>query len=155
MIEEEDIQKSKGKELLEYFRLNGFDSYGSGISGEEVRHVLGLVIPAVGTKEDFDKVTLTELSAIGYVRDTLLNEGKYLACHRGNYRVLLPSENAKQVMSYMDSADKKLNKGLKLHRNTPNAMQDQDIGDDLNVRIHMRQESMKKSSVYGRPAQFR
>ncbi|MGI9142830.1 MAG: hypothetical protein ACR2IJ_06525 [Fluviibacter sp.] len=149
-----DEEKSKGKELLEYFRLNGFDSYGADISGEEVRYVLGLVIPIVGTKEDFDKVTLTELAAIGYVRDTLLNEGKYLACHRGHYRILLPSENAKQVMSYMDSADKKLKKGLKLHRNTPSASQDLKVGDDLNVRIHMRQEALKKSTVYGKPTRL-
>lgn len=113
-----DHSKSKSKELLDWMRRNNLDDYGSIIMGEDVRRVLGITMPEVGTRRDFDAVAMDELSGVDYCRNALLGEGKYLSMIKGNYRILLPSENAAQVESYMRSAENKLKRGLKLHRNT-------------------------------------
>lgn len=108
------------KELLTTLRDRGLLEYGSVIKGEEVRDILGIEYPEVGTKKDFDEVALTELGAVDYVRNILLGEGKFIASHQGDYRILLPSENKRQVDAYMQQADRKLRRAHKLSRNTPN-----------------------------------
>jgi len=70
-----------------------------------------------------------------------LGDGKYLAGDRGGYRILLPSENSKQVETYMRSADKKLNRALKLTRNTPKL--DTVKQDNSAARIMMKRESIR------------
>ena len=107
------------KELLAALRGRGLLEYGSVIKGEEVRDILGIEYPEVGTKKDFDEVALTELGAVDYVRNILLGEGKFIASHQGDYRILLPSENKRQVDAYMQQADRKLRRAHKLSRNTP------------------------------------
>ena len=108
------------KELLAALRGRGLLEYGSVIKGEEVRDILGIEYPEVGTKKDFDEVALAELGAVDYVRNILLGEGKFIASHQGDYRILLPSENKRQVDAYMQQADRKLRRAHKLSRNTPN-----------------------------------
>ena len=108
------------KELLTTLRDRGLLEYGSVIKGEEVRDILGSEYPEVGTKNDFDEVALAELGAVDYVRNILLGEGKFIASHQGDYRILLPSENKRQVDAYMQQADRKLRRAHKLSRNTPN-----------------------------------
>ena len=108
------------KELLTALRDRGLLEYGSVIKGEEVRDILGIEYPEVGTKKDFDEVALAELGAVDYVRNILLGEGKFIASHQGDYRILLPSENKRQVDAYMQQADRKLRRAHKLSRNTPN-----------------------------------
>ena len=109
------------KELLTALRERGLLEYGSVIKGEEVRDILGIEYPEVGTKKDFDEVALAELGAVDYVRNILLGEGKFIASHQGDYRILLPSENKRQVDAYMQQADRKLRRARKLSSNTPPA----------------------------------
>lgn len=107
--------------LLATLRDRGLLEYGSVIKGDEVREILGIEYPEVGTKKDFDEVALAELGAIDYVRNALLGQGKFIASHQGDYRILLPSENRRQVDAYMQQADRKLRRAHKLSRNTPSA----------------------------------
>lgn len=107
------------KDLLAHLRAAGQLEYGSVVMGGHIRALLGLEYPEVGTKKQFDALALTELSAINYIRDRLLSEGKYLVGIRGDYRVLLPSENASQAEALMDSADRKMRRARKLLSNTP------------------------------------
>jgi hypothetical protein len=109
------------KELLTALRERGLLEYGSVIKGEDVRDILGIEYPEIGTKKDFDEVALAELGAVDYVRNILLGEGKFIASHQGDYRILLPSENKRQVDAYMSQADRKLRRAHKLSRNTPSA----------------------------------
>lgn len=107
------------KELLTALRERGLLDYGSVIKGEDVRDILGIEYPEVGTKKDFDEVALAELGAVDYVRNILLGEGKFIASHQGDYRILLPSENKRQVDAYIQQADRKLRRARKLSRSTP------------------------------------
>jgi hypothetical protein len=134
-----------GKCLLAYLREYGLDDYGSVILTEKVRDVLGLEYPEVGTKKEFDALALAELSAVDYVRNALLNEGKYFASSNGNYRVLLPSENAQQIESYMSGADRKLHRALKLARSAPAT--DGYKSDNTLARILLKRESIRSNPI--------
>jgi len=96
----------------------GLLDYGSVISGGLVQTILAIEVPITANKEVFTSLALYELSAVDYVRNVLLGQGKYLAQANGDYRVFLPSENARQCERYISSANKKLNRSLKLSRNT-------------------------------------
>lgn len=135
-------EEASNTNLLEAIRSEGLDAYGSIIEAEWVRKKLGIVIPSVGTKREFDAAAIAELSAVDRVRQVLLNEGKYLGMRDGNYRIFLPSENARQVEAYMQQADKKLKRGLKLSKSTP--VDASHPVSDLNVRLIMKQESIRK-----------
>lgn len=132
------------KELYEELGARGLLEYGSVISGDIVRRILGLRMPAVGTKRDFDEVTLAELGAIDYVRNTLLGRGKYLAGASGDYRILLPSENKRQVDIYMNQADNKLRRALKLSKNMPSVVKRHD---NTSARIMMKRESIREHAA--------
>lgn len=133
-------EKNKGKCLLEFMRSNDLDLFGSVMTSEKVREVLSLRMPEVATKKEFDAIALQELAAVDYVRNVLLDEGKYLAMRDGGYRILLPSENARQVESYMHQADKKLRRALKLNKNTPRSGTQK--FDNVAARILMKRESI-------------
>ena len=135
-------RKHDGKCLLEWLRQEGLTEYGSVFLGDSVRGVIGLVMPEFGTKKEFDQVALRELSAIDYCRNTLLGEGKYLSQVQGDYRILLPSENARQIEQYISNADSKLRRALKLSRNSP-AM-DGGVLDQTSARILMKREGLKR-----------
>ena len=119
----------------------GAFEYGTTIKTETILNAFGvkqIVYPA--TKEDIQRYELSELTITGYIRDKLLNSGKYLKGERDSYRVLLPSENAGQVVSYMNSADNKLKRGLKLNNNTPSEYK---ITSNDEVRAIMKRENCK------------
>ena len=129
------------KPLYETLKSVGLLEYGAVISGELVRDILGLQMPEYGTKKQFDEIALAELGAIDYVRNILLGEGKYITSNNGDYRVLLPSENKRQVDLYMGQADKKLRRALKLSRNMPAV--DSCRPDNTSARIMLKRESIR------------
>ncbi len=120
----------------------GFFEYGVTITGVELRGFFDIEeIEYPAQKRDIDKQTLLELGVADFIRNRLLNDGKYFKGERDNYRVLLPSENAAQVMSYMNSADNKLKRGIKLNKNTPTKYK---ISSNDEVRAIMKLESTKE-----------
>lgn len=130
------------RELYTELRARGLLEYGSVIAASVVHGLLDITVPDVGTKSDFDKLSLLELAAIDYVRNILLGEGKYLTGHAGGYRVLLPSENAAQIEQYIGSADKKLNRALKLSRNSPHTQSGHP--DQTEARVLMKQAGFRR-----------
>lgn len=132
--------------VVDWFREQGFAEYGSVVLRTELLEFVGIEIPKYGTKKDFDKAALAEIEVVQYLRNILLREGKYLKQDGDFYRVLLPSQNAQQVESYMRTADKKLKRATLLLRNTP--VEHQPV-DDTNVRLYMKQDSIKYTRKYG------
>ncbi len=119
----------------------GFLEYGAVMESMLFREVFGVEeITYPAERRDIEKQVLEELTCIDYVRNKLLNEGKYIKRDGDIYRVLLPSENAGQVLSYMNSADNKLKKGIKLNTNTPTEYK---INANDEVRAIMKRESIK------------
>jgi hypothetical protein len=139
--------KNPGRSLLEFIRAHKLDSYGSVILAESVHAVLGLEFPETATKRVFDQLALQELAAVDYVRNALLNEGKYLTQRDGDYRILLPSENARQIELYMNSADKKLRRAQRLSKHTPRI--ESQPRDNTAERIHLKREAIKNQVVHG------
>jgi hypothetical protein len=133
--------------LYDALEDEGLLEYGSIIPSAMVHRVLGLEVPAIGTKAQFDRLSLIELAAMDYVRGILLNSGKYLTGTPSGYRILLPSENAAQVEQYISSADKKLNRALKLCRNTPTT--DEGMPDQIEARILMKQSGAPRRHLPG------
>ena len=136
---------AKADDLLQHLKTLGLLQYGAVIEREVVHDFLGITMPALGTRAEFDAVSLAELSATGAVRDALLREGKYLAATRTGYRVLLPSENKAQIDAYMASARRKLNRAQKLNRTTPVAHNHQ--ADQTEARILMQQEGSRAKAA--------
>lgn len=134
-------------DLMEWFRANGFDQYGAVVTKEQLLHFLKIDVPLMGTWHDFRRVEIALLDPIRYIRDALLNEGKYLKGDRDVYRVLLPSENAAQVRSFEDSARKKLKRAATLSATTPS--EHKDVRDNTEIRIAMKLHSIKDSRLYG------
>lgn len=124
------------KELLTTLESLNYIEFGSVIPGDVIRNIMGIHYPTVGTKKEFDRLALLELGAVDYVRNVLLGRGMYLQQQNGDYRILLPSENARQVELYISSADKKLGRALKLTRNTPKT--DLTTNSQLEARIVMK-----------------
>lgn len=145
------MPKEANEGLLAWVQSNGLDTYGAYIPGEQVRKVLGLEMPVVGTLKDFNEITLAELQGIGYVRDALLKHGKYLKGERGDYRVLLPSENAEQVDRYREAAAQKIKRAALLEKTTPTQPND-DVRAKAQreARLHMRKEDLKASERHTR-----
>lgn len=112
-----DDKKQAGKCLLKHMQENGLDDYGSYIDGDELHAVLGIEMPETATKKVFDQLALVELSAVDYVRNVLLGEGKYITKSGNGYRILLPSETEHQVDAYIRQAKKKLSRAQKLRAN--------------------------------------
>lgn len=138
--------RSKGKCLYQALEAASLLEYGSVILADFVQAVIDIQYPETATKKEFDSLALAELSAIDYVRNILLSQGKYLTFSQGNYRILLPSENKKQVEQYLQSADKKLNRAMKLHRSTPGV---DNVKHDYQaeVRLVMKQETIKNMMI--------
>lgn len=115
--------------------------YGSVIETSLVHELLNIDMPTSAPKRVYDQLALMELAAIDYVRNMLLGQGKYISGTTGGYRILLPSENASQIDLYMESADRKLSRALKLSRNTP---QDAKRGaDQTEARIMMKRHGLR------------
>lgn len=102
-------------------------------------------MPEIASKSTYDRLALIELGAIDYVRNALIEQGRYIAGTPTGYRILLPSENAIQVENYMDSADRKLSRALKLSRCTPSIHANQP--DQTEARILMKRHGMRQRSA--------
>lgn len=139
---------SRSLDLMEWFRANGFDQYGAVMEESELMAYLELKVPETGTWYEFQRIRTAMLDPVDHIRNTLLNEGKYLRKEREVYRVLLPSENAGQVRNYEDSASRKLHRAEKLRANTPAVHKE--VNDPQAVRLHMKLLSLRDSRIYGR-----
>ena len=139
---------SRSLDLMEWFRANGFDQYGAVMEESELMKYLDLEMPETGTWHDFQRIRTAMLNPVDHIRNTLINEGKYLRKEGEFYRVLLPSENAGQVRSYEDSASRKLSRAEKLRTNTP--VVHKEVHDHQSVRLHMKQSALRDSRIYGR-----
>lgn len=127
--------------IYEALKSSGMLEYGSVIDASKLREMAGIVVPEVGTQEQFKDAALQELSISDFIRGRLISEGKYFASNGSKYRVLMPSENAEQVKKYMKSADSKLKRAIRLHDNTPKEYKE----DLTKVRIHSRREGIKEA----------
>lgn len=130
------------KELFTALQQRGLLEFGSVIPASLVQETLGIKVPALGTKAEFDAIAMLELAAIDYVRRLLLREGKYLGGNKGDYRVFLPSENRKQVDIYMQHADKKLKRALLLSKNSPTFADG--VVDQSQARIMLKRDSIRR-----------
>ena len=137
-------KREAARELHAELKARGLLVYGSEFSAAEVQEILGLTVPEVGTRAEFNALALAELTAVDHVRNVLLGQGMYLAGTRTGYRVLLPSENAQQVEQYMASADRKLNRALKLSQNTPAAVARPT--DQTEARIALKRQGLRHSA---------
>lgn len=135
------------KEFYAWFVENGYSAYGAEVPVETVQAFLGIEYPETASKKIYDTLTLIELGYVDYVRNMLLNDGKYLTNSRGVYRVLLPSENAAQVERYVSGASKRLNRALKLSKNTPDEYKRPN--DDTAVRIELKKKSIQEAHRFG------
>jgi hypothetical protein len=97
-------------------------------------------------KQIINSLALEELKLTDYIRNILINRGMYLSNTKGAYNILLPSENYKQVQLYMASADKKLNRAIKLSKNTPRS-KGYDENDSLVVRAMMKRENIRENKT--------
>ena len=122
----------------------GLFDFGAVIPRAMVYDLLGLDVPEVASKAVFDRIAMLELQAMDYCRNMLLGHGKYLAGTPSGYRVLLPSENKAQVDAYMESADRKLERALKLSRNSPKASHPPD---QTEARIMMRRKGYRHGAA--------
>jgi hypothetical protein len=133
--------KAAQKELLTTLREMKLTEYGEFIPADFVQEVLGIEMPATATRKEFAKLEIVEMAAIDYCRAHLINEGKYIKQVPNGYRVLLPSENVGQIESYMDSADRKLSRALRLSRTTPREAAQ--IPDQTEARILMKMQQRR------------
>lgn len=133
------MSRENSRELFTELNNRGLTEYGSDIESTVVHEILGIEMPDVAPKSEYDRLSMLELAAIDYCRNVLIGHGKYLQGTRTGYRVLLPSENKGQVDSYISSADKKLSRALKLSRNTP--AENHDHHNQTIARIIMKQSS--------------
>lgn len=140
---------NEGRDLLRVLRESDLLDYGSVIETAMVHDALGITVPEVASRAKFNELELLELGAIDYVRNVLLNDGKYIAACAGGYRILLPSENKKQVEAYIRSADKKNRRAHRLSVNTP--VQHTTEQDQTNARIHFRQHSHRRGMQAAHP----
>lgn len=134
--------KNAQKELLSLLREMKMTEYGTFIEASLVQEVLGIEMPESASRREFAKLEIIEMAAIDYCRAHLLNEGKYIKQVPNGYRILLPSENLGQIESYMDSADRKLSRALKLSRNTPREATQ--IPDQTEARILMKMQQRRR-----------
>lgn len=134
-------KRDEHRDFLDYLIGDGKTEYGATFTRKEVYRLLNLDVPEVGTMRQFNAIALKELAAIDYVRNFLLGKGKYLAQDGEAYRVLLPSENQGVIENYMSSADRKLNRALKLSKNTPK--QAGEKHDQTQARILMKREGLR------------
>jgi hypothetical protein len=123
--------------LLHTLETMNLTNFGDFIPRTVVHDALEIKMPAFASKAVFDDLVLRELGAIDYCRNVLLGHGKYLSSCKDGYRILLPSENAKQVELYMQSAEKKLGRAMKLSKNSPATDEKRDTSTVARIEMKM------------------
>jgi len=132
-----DLSKAECYKILDE---QGYFEYGTTIPRSVILDTFGIAeIEYPAMRGEIKQQELEELTVTGYIRDKLLNKGKYFKGEKDAYRVLLPSENASQVMAYMTSADKKLKRAIKLNQNTPMGYK---IPNQDEVRLFMKKDQL-------------
>jgi len=139
-------KRERWRDVFDALHQDGLLEFGAVIDRAVVHELLELDVPEVATKAVFDRIAMVELQTMDYCRNILLGHGKYLAGTPSGYRVLLPSENKTQVDSYMESADRKLDRALKLSRNSPAASH---LPDQTEARIMMRRKGYRRGADMG------
>jgi hypothetical protein len=107
------------RSLYDALAEEGLLEYGAFIPAEAVRQRIGLVMPEIGTKREFDRLSMLEMAAVDGVREILLNYGKYICQSGDGYRILTPGENSGQVDRYLAHAQNKIRRARKLERTSP------------------------------------
>ena len=133
-------KRDRQRDFYDVLNHAGMFDYGAVIDRAFVHELLGLEMPDVASKAVYDRIAMLELQAMDYCRNILLGHGKYLAGIPSGYRVLLPSENKTQVDAYMESADRKLDRALKLSRNSSSATP---LPDQTEARIMMKRKGYR------------
>jgi len=113
------MNNTEKREVFQGLRDLKLLEYGATIEVKEFRDFFNISYPETAKKREFDTLALEELGCADFIRNALLNEGKYFKMSGGFYRVLLPSENMHQVELMMKSSDKRLKRAIKLSENTP------------------------------------
>ena len=111
-------EKSIVQTLYETLRDGGELEYGSTVKRNRVLEIMGIENIEVGTQQDFQDQELAELSGIGYIRNILINQGKWIVRKGDTYRVLQPSENGSQIDAFMRSGSNAYLKATKLSKST-------------------------------------
>lgn len=111
-------EKSLPQTLYETLRNTAELEYGATFSRARVLSIMGIEDIEFGTQKEFQEQELAELSGIGYVRNILINEGKWIVRKGNTYRVLQPSENGSQIDSFMRSGSSAYLKASKLAKST-------------------------------------
>ncbi len=142
VLSSEPTRRDEARELLAELEARGLIEFGAVISASTVRGILGLEFPAVADKRTFDALALRELAATDYVRSVILGRGMYLMGTQSGYRILMPSENLKQVEAYMGAADGKLCRAMKLQQNTPGEVSGQP--DQTAPRLMMQRDAIRR-----------
>ena len=123
--------------VLETLHEKGLLEYGATFSADYFRGLCGIVVPDRGTRQEFNQVALAELAAIDFIRNVLIEKGRYIKSDNNAYRVLLPSENTKQANLMRESAKRKLSKAKKLEQNTPLDAQTKHPSSANNLSAHV------------------
>jgi len=111
--------KLEQKEIYNLMSLKGLFAYGQILPQAQIHELFEIKVPQKATFKEFQEVQLKELAVIGYIRDQLIKDGKYLKKDGVNYKVLLPSENANQADLMLESAKRKTRRASTLLRCTP------------------------------------
>lgn len=131
-----------GRELLATLSDAGLLGYGAVVPRSVVHDTLGIRVPETAPKRVYDALAVREVSAVDYVRAQLLNAGKFFAETPDGYRVLLPSENVGQIERYIEHADRKLARALKLSRMSP--VNAQNAADQTEARILFKRDGARR-----------
>jgi hypothetical protein len=144
------------KDLYDYLKAKGLLEYGASIPKGLIHKLCGIEVPEIGTRSDFSRVDVEELHVMGPVRDTLLNEGKYLKTEAQSFIILLPSENAAQIERYCKHAKAKLNRAEKLSKSSPPGYFDRDTM-VASIKARQRSEKRRRESMVlcGSPGESR
>lgn len=137
-------KRERQRDIFDALHSRGLFEFGAVITTETVHEIMGVEMPDVAPKSVYDRIAMMELQAIDYCRNILLGQGKYLAGTPSGYRVLLPSENKTQIDAYIESADRKLARALKLSRNTPTESLQPD---QTEARIMMRRNGVRRNRI--------
>jgi hypothetical protein len=122
----------------------GMLGYGSIIDGDSFREMIHVKYPETGTKAEYDRLELMELSRVDFIRGELLKKGRFLLRENGNYRIALPSEHAQIIDRYLESANRKINRARLLGKNSPPSAEGID---ERIVRAEMMRSQRKRGEI--------
>jgi hypothetical protein len=144
MSEEKSIEKTLYETLLNSSELE----YGSTFKRSRVLDIMGIEDIEFGTQKEFQVQELAELSGIGYMRNILINQGKWIIRKGETYRILHPSENSSQIDSFMRSGSNAYLKASKLAKSTdPRFLIEHD---QLAAKIQSRRKAAKYKAILNR-----